>query len=764
MAIGNLREIIPAFFTGPNGEPLTPDQIAQRQQVAQSLMQQASDTSPNAGGWASILAKGLQGGVSAYQRGRADDAAALNAKNDQANIEAGLGSIFGGGAFPSAVSQGAFPSAVAQVASPTSGVATGTGGVATGTGVSLPGNLGSIINDAASRYNVDPAAMSVIAQIESGGNVNAKNPNSSAGGPFQFIDSTAKQYGLKDRFDPVQASDAAARLTRDNAAVLTKALGRAPTAGELYLAHQQGSGGASKLLSNPNARAVDIVGRDAVRLNGGDENMTALSFANKWINKADRLMGTPQQAIQSISPIEQGDENPAAGIAPIAQAGNAYVDPIVAANPYQEAGQVAPMAMTAEAQAPQQPQIDPRLAALNDQMLGGAFSPTGRNEVAQALTGYFPDAPSANRAPITAQNNAMSQAPMQQQTGGVNPQIIASLLGPNSSPQARQVGALLIGQHQRQQAAMQAQQQAQQELAQRQQVAQSMGIDPNAALDTETWKAAVDKANRNRSTVTVGNVVYDSNTGQPVIHGTPENPTSVQEYEYGVRNPEYFERQESLKRAGANSVTTNVGGEGGADSSLRKKLSEKEGENWAAYKDQGAVSAGTAQDMALLDSLITMAPQGPVQGRLAQMFPGFNSAAAAFESVVKRVAPTLRAPGSGSTSDIEYDGMLKSLPGLQNNPEANAAISAMMKAKAAINMERSAIVDAYQNEEITAAEARREIAKINSRSIMTPEIEKTFSALGIDVRDVGDAGSAPDGVDPAVWNVMTPEERKLWQQ
>lgn len=557
MAIGNLREIIPAFFTGPNGEPLTPDQIAQRQQVAQSLMQQASDTSPNAGGWASILAKGLQGGVSAYQRGRADDAAALNAKNDQANIEAGLGSIFGGGgqtpaggiggAFPSAVSQGSFPSAVAQVASPTSGVATGTG-------VSLPGNLGSIINDAASRYNVDPAAMSVIAQIESGGNVNAKNPNSSAGGPFQFIDSTAKQYGLKDRFDPVQASDAAARLTRDNAAVLTKALGRAPTAGELYLAHQQGSGGASKLLSNPNARAVDIVGRDAVRLNGGDENMTALSFANKWINKADRLMGTPQQAIQSIAPIEQGDENPAAGIAPIAQAGNAYVDPIVAANPYQEAGQVAPMAMTAEAQAPQQPQIDPRLAALNDQMLGGAFSPTGRNEVAQALTGYFPDAPSANRAPITAQNNAMSQAPMQQQTGGVNPQIIASLLGPNSSPQARQVGALLIGQHQRQQAAMQAQQQAQQEIAQRQQLAQSMGIDPNAAMDAEAWKAAVAKANRDRSTVTVGNTVLDANTMQPIYEGTPENPTSVQEYEYGVRTPGYFERQESLKKAGATNI------------------------------------------------------------------------------------------------------------------------------------------------------------------------------------------------------------------
>src|SRR5690606_2239076 len=66
-----------------------------------------------------------------------------------------------------------------------------------------------------------------------------------------------------------------------------------------------------------------------------------------------------------------------------------------------------------------QPSVSPSLLAQNDMMLGGALSPTGRSEVAQALTGYFPDAPSANRAPITAQNNAMSQAPMQQPTGGV---------------------------------------------------------------------------------------------------------------------------------------------------------------------------------------------------------------------------------------------------------------------------------------------------------------------------------------------------------
>lgn len=159
------------------------------------------------------------------------------------------------------------------------------------------------------------------------------------------------------------------------------------------------------------------------------------------------------------------------------------------------------------------------------------------------------------------------------------------------------------------------------------------------------------------------------------------------------------------------------------EEALRTSLGKKEGEAWSTYLDAANVSAGTMQDMQMLDELITMAPQGPITGRLANAFTGINSAADAFNSVVKRVAPTLRAPGSGATSDIEYEGMLKSLPQLSANPEANRAISAMVKAKAQINIERGQVVAAYQNGEIGAAEARKAMTEINSRSIMTPELK-----------------------------------------
>ena len=124
-----------------------------------------------------------------------------------------------------------------------------------------------------------------LAQVESNLDPFAQNPNSSAKGLFQFIDSTADAYGLQDPFDVNQQVDAAERFTEDNRAALRNALGREPTPGELYLAHQQGAGGATKLLKNPNSLAVDIVGQDAVRLNGGNPNMTAADFSNKWINK-----------------------------------------------------------------------------------------------------------------------------------------------------------------------------------------------------------------------------------------------------------------------------------------------------------------------------------------------------------------------------------------------------------------------------------------------------------------------------------------------
>lgn len=143
--------------------------------------------------------------------------------------------------------------------------------------------------------------------IESGFGKDLKSVSSTAAGPFGFIDSTARKYGLLGdgvdlRNDIVQSAAAAGALAADNAKVLSNSLGRSPTAGELYLAHQQGAGGAVQLLKNPSEPAIDVLGRlykspemalQALVHNGGNISMTAGEFAKMWTSKMDRAPVTP---------------------------------------------------------------------------------------------------------------------------------------------------------------------------------------------------------------------------------------------------------------------------------------------------------------------------------------------------------------------------------------------------------------------------------------------------------------------------------------
>jgi len=135
------------------------------------------------------------------------------------------------------------------------------------------------------------------AQIESNLNPAAQASTSSAQGLFQFIDqtwlATMKRSGsslglgryanaiaqapdgrlevpdaaerdaiMKLRADPRVSAMMGGAYTRANAAQLTEGLGRAPSEGELYIAHFLGSEGATKLIgaafSQPKTRAADI--------------------------------------------------------------------------------------------------------------------------------------------------------------------------------------------------------------------------------------------------------------------------------------------------------------------------------------------------------------------------------------------------------------------------------------------------------------------------------------------------------------------------
>lgn len=152
----------------------------------------------------------------------------------------------------------------------------------------------------------DADILTTMALIESGGNPQAVNPTSGASGLFQFMPATARDYGLVDSKNSVESTKAARALLQNNRRALSAKLGRPAQDWELYLAHQQGAGGAGALLAEPGRNAVDVLtsvyGGDrklataVITQNGGSPSMTAGSFANMWRQKYAAKGGEAGQA------------------------------------------------------------------------------------------------------------------------------------------------------------------------------------------------------------------------------------------------------------------------------------------------------------------------------------------------------------------------------------------------------------------------------------------------------------------------------------
>ena len=202
-------------------------------------------------------------------------------------------------------------------------------------------------------------------------------------------------------------------------------------------------------------------------------------------------------------------------------------------------------------------------------------------------------------------------------------------------------------------------------------------------------------------------------------------------------------------RAMSGGQTFNLGDQVGAESKLREKLMGKQGEYFASYLDAGAQSAAIMQDLDVLQELAPVAPSGPVVGRLAEMFPDLDDASALRQSIVKRVAPSLRVEGSGATSDLEFNAMLNSLGSLRNTPEANRAIIGIMQQKARYNMERRAIINKYMTDSASLAETNDALAALDVNSRIPDSVQAILSSYGVEA--AAPAGGA---------NTLTEEDMK----
>lgn len=152
-----------------------------------------------------------------------------------------------------------------------------------------PNEASKLAWDSAKTFGVDPVLVTTIIDLESGFNPRAKNPKSSAYGLMQQLDKNWAQYGRGlDRNNPEHQIRAGIAYIRDVQSVAEKFADQIKiTPGIIYFGYQQGPGALQKVLANPHAPAEQVLGREAVLINGGRRGESAWNFMQRWAKKAD---------------------------------------------------------------------------------------------------------------------------------------------------------------------------------------------------------------------------------------------------------------------------------------------------------------------------------------------------------------------------------------------------------------------------------------------------------------------------------------------
>lgn len=682
-----LSPILGAFTWGEGGSKLTPEEIAVQRALFAKKRLQGVDTSPVASPWqgAARLADAF-GDV--MQENRLGQAAAENAAYNQSQAAPIMEALYGGitgTSSPVAAALTAVPGAAQEMAATSPSP------------VVADGEVADYIRQSASARGIDPDIALRVAMSEG---------------------------GVKD---PIRQSGIVKNGVRE------------PSYGPFQL--YMGGGLGNKALE------AGIDPRDPNQWRQGVDfalDQAAKGGWSPWYGAAKAGVGN-RAGLDGARPIGFNPQaKPSAAAAAIEQqAPSTYVDPTISAPNY-----VPPVA-SSTATTP-----DP---GFDSSRFGNAPISPAAPQIYSAQSDFAPPLPEPRSVSAPPQVASVQPAQVAQNMPQVPRALIAQSLAvmqdPRATPQTKSVAQALLERQQSYNEAAQkqalAEQQRQQVIARRQVVAQQTGINPAYAQDEDIWKAAAGNVFAAPSTSTVGANVIDNRTGKPIYQGTPEAPVSVQEFEYGTKNPAYFDNQERLKKAGSQSIT--IGG----------------GDNKQVF-DAVAESATTARSAATGLNAIREArnavDEGIISGAGANARLGLQKVGALLGVSDPQVIQNTETFRSAIAPQVSA--MMKATVGSTqiSNSDRDFAEKA---AGGSIELDSGSIKRLLNiMEKAGQAAVKGHMERLDKVYPADKGFDRERALFGVQAPETSNATAkdgVPQGVDAELWKYMTPEEKRLFQ-
>jgi hypothetical protein len=237
-----------------------------------------------------------------------------------------------------------------------------------------------------------------------------------------------------------------------------------------------------------------------------------------------------------------------------------------------------------------------------------------------------------------------------------------------------------------------------------QQVAQA--TDANAALRAQIQQGLTssNRAIRERAQAYAAGIINKQLEG--------DKPTDeIREYNLykqqgGTKN--FFDYKADLKKAGSTQVIQTMDQK--AESAFDTKAGQLQAERLDKIVQDGASAKTMISDMTALTDIGSRITTGKTAEIAAALGPYAEMLGVkvdtlgdlqAYNAIVRKLAPQMRVPGSGATSDFEMRNFLEALPGLGKTPEGNATIAKVFGAIQEQKLAAADIASKVLNKEIT---------------------------------------------------------------